>query len=281
MASNQTVHGGKRMRAGGGFTLIELLVVVAIIAMLVAILLPSLTRARWGAQRTVCLHNLKQIGSAMVMYTMDNRECLPAPFDPTDNQQLGPPKDAGPIRLARDTTNYYHVGCDNMVGTDPNSMVGSPPHRAGSQAYPLLYPRYVKEVSLWVCPGAGNVVKKVDDAWFTYNPNATPRKGSAYEYNPFMFNRRVNPVRYATPRIIWDDAPEATIYYLKWSRLKRMSETTIAFDDDDASNNNAVDRGDPHWQLKGGNMMYADGHARWVLAGIWEQETDSGRPVVR
>lgn len=51
-----------------GFTLIELLVVVAIIALLMGILLPSLGKAREQARRSVCLSNLKEIGSSMFIY---------------------------------------------------------------------------------------------------------------------------------------------------------------------------------------------------------------------
>jgi len=60
------------------FTLIELLVVVAIIAMLIAILLPSLSRAREQAKCTVCLSNLREIGLAMQMYGQEHRDQIPA-----------------------------------------------------------------------------------------------------------------------------------------------------------------------------------------------------------
>ncbi|GAG09893.1 unnamed protein product, partial [marine sediment metagenome] len=55
-----------------GFTLIELLVVIAIIALLMSILMPALARVRRQAQAAMCMSNLKQMGTAALMYTNDN-----------------------------------------------------------------------------------------------------------------------------------------------------------------------------------------------------------------
>ena len=62
---------------GKAFTLVELLVVIGIIAVLIALLLPALTKARQSALSLVCLSNLRQVGMGMMQYVNDNRGTLP------------------------------------------------------------------------------------------------------------------------------------------------------------------------------------------------------------
>jgi prepilin-type N-terminal cleavage/methylation domain-containing protein/prepilin-type processing-associated H-X9-DG protein len=67
------------MRHRKAFTLIELLVVVAIIALLISILLPSLSRARELSKRLVCASNVKGIGTSCKIYANENEEAWPVP----------------------------------------------------------------------------------------------------------------------------------------------------------------------------------------------------------
>ncbi len=73
-----------------GFTLIELLVVIAIIAILAAILFPVFARAREKAKAASCLSNVKELALAVMMYTQDYDDTLPAsqyPGNPSNSDQ--------------------------------------------------------------------------------------------------------------------------------------------------------------------------------------------------
>ncbi|MCL5408764.1 MAG: DUF1559 domain-containing protein [Candidatus Omnitrophica bacterium] len=104
------IYDGNRKK---GFTLIELLVVIAIIAILAAMLLPALARAREEARRAVGMSNLHQIGLALHMYDMDYREFFP------DNQNM--PGDTWTIQSL--ALLYPHYISNLNVFVDPDDVL--------------------------------------------------------------------------------------------------------------------------------------------------------------
>src|SRR5262249_41660932 len=110
-----------------GFTLIEILVVVAIIALLVSVLLPSMARAREQSRATVCLSSLAQQGVGFAAYSADNKTVLPW---------------AGSFRFSLMEGKYY-LGTTTRPDLDNWASVNSA----------LLYPRYTgKSTALFYCP---------------------------------------------------------------------------------------------------------------------------------
>lgn len=77
------------MSRGRGLTVLELLVVVLIIMLLVALLLPVISASRNRARTTVCMSNMRQLVSALLMYRQDNGRSRPLPnmFSPTQRAE--------------------------------------------------------------------------------------------------------------------------------------------------------------------------------------------------
>ncbi len=89
------------MRKTRGFTLVELLVVIGVIAILIALLLPALARAREQAQTLVCASNMRQIGIGMDLYAHDWKQWYPpTPWDTTWGPDPGVGQTSWIIRIA-------------------------------------------------------------------------------------------------------------------------------------------------------------------------------------
>ncbi len=114
-------------RQPGAFTLIELLVVIAIIAILAAMLLPALAKAKAEGQRTHCLNNLKQLQLGWKMYEADNNDYFPA-----DIAQ-------GPGNQPQNVSNSWVLGNAQFDVNPTNIMAGT------------LY-AYANNPSVYSCP---------------------------------------------------------------------------------------------------------------------------------
>jgi prepilin-type N-terminal cleavage/methylation domain-containing protein len=137
------------LRKSNGFTLIELLVVIAIIAILAAILFPVFASAREKARQAACSSNLKQIGSALAMYSQDYDELLP------DRRDLKVTLPGG------------YKPWTSWPTSDP---------RAGWAA--IVLEPYTKNVQIWVCPSVAgsafrNAVQVRQPLTVTVNPPCT------------------------------------------------------------------------------------------------------------
>jgi prepilin-type N-terminal cleavage/methylation domain-containing protein len=194
------MHLGRSIRRLG-FTLLELLAVIATIAILAALLLPILSRAKIKAQRTACFSNLRQLGYAWIMYAGENNGWLAESY-PVNNSNvwvqgdMSKANEAGNPDLIRQGKLYHYnqnVGIyrcptdgSRVVGGTPvqpvrsysmNSFMGARdpsvgPIPEGADGYVLFYGKDLdipRPSQLWVMVDEDQ--RSINDGFFVTDPN--------------------------------------------------------------------------------------------------------------
>jgi prepilin-type N-terminal cleavage/methylation domain-containing protein/prepilin-type processing-associated H-X9-DG protein len=255
-------------KKAGGFTLIELLVVIAIIAILAAMLLPALAKAKSKGQRTVCLSNLKQWGLANTMYVDDNNQYYPWPRYqvPGTVQQDNP--------YWTDVINYYNNPIYGSVNTQSPDVWFNclPPYVNGKPliGWAVNPEGFWQLSSIFTCPTAlAQGINSSDVNVNHGNMVAVTRPLFEYGMNSKSLNNEPNAKALRVPMIAHSSA------FVLFSDVRFRSDDLPFNPLTSPPSGNQIDLASPESYTtrfsarhgQGGNITFSDGHVSFYKYG--------------